>query len=129
MVCRLALGGPLTSEGKAAPLVRVPVLAAGDTTTWQAAFRITGFGRLTIQPYITLPAQAAMLPGAIGSPPSSPSSTLFAFQGVILAVTVVVWDPSVPISLFAFRGCGLRCHTFQPSINLPAQAAMLPGVH
>ncbi|KAK9844880.1 hypothetical protein WJX74_008085 [Apatococcus lobatus] len=60
---RLALGGPLTSEGKAAPLVRVPVLAAGDTTTWQAAFRICGFGRLTIQPYISLPAQAAMLPG------------------------------------------------------------------
>lgn len=61
---RLALGGPLVPDVRLPPVHRAPPLPAGESTAWEVSLRVTAFGRLRVQPLLTLPARSATLPGA-----------------------------------------------------------------
>lgn len=61
---RLALGGPLMPDVRLPPVHRVSPLPAGESAAWEVSLRVTAFGRLRVQPLLTLPARSATLPGA-----------------------------------------------------------------
>ena len=62
-LCRVAVGGPLIPEGRHPPAFRVATLPAGDSVTWQFTCRVGACARMTVQPYLDLPARAAVIPG------------------------------------------------------------------
>lgn len=63
---RLALGGPLVPDVRLPPMHHLAPLPAGESVTWDVSFRVAAFGRLRIQPLLTLPAKSAVLPGTCG---------------------------------------------------------------
>ena len=65
-LCRVAVGGPLIPEGRQPPAFRVTTLPAGDSVTWQFTCRVGACARMTVQPYLDLPARAAVIPGEFG---------------------------------------------------------------
>ena len=64
-LCRVAVGGPLIPEGRHPPAFRVTTLPAGDSVTWQFTCRVGACARMTVQPYLDLPARAAVIPGEL----------------------------------------------------------------
>ena len=62
-LCRVAVGGPLIPEGRHPPAFRVATLPAGDSVMWQFTCRVGACARMTVQPYLDLPARAAVIPG------------------------------------------------------------------
>lgn len=65
---RLAVSGPVVGESRAPLLFRFQTLPAGDSTTFRTLLRVNAFGRVTAQPFVSLPARAAVLPGSIPNP-------------------------------------------------------------
>lgn len=61
--CRVAVGGPLIPEGRHPPAFRVATLPSGDSVAWQFTCRVGACARMTVQPYLDLPARAAVIPG------------------------------------------------------------------
>ncbi|KAK9811481.1 hypothetical protein WJX72_004659 [[Myrmecia] bisecta] len=60
---RLALGGPMIPASRQPPQYKLAVVPSGEGVRWQMSLSVTDFGRLTVQPFVHLPAKAAMLPG------------------------------------------------------------------
>lgn len=46
------------------PVHKLPAVPAGEAVTWRLGFRVLGFGTLTFQAFVMLPAKSAVLPGA-----------------------------------------------------------------
>lgn len=46
------------------PVHKLASLPAGEALTWQLAFKVLSFSRLSIQASVLLPAHVAVLPGA-----------------------------------------------------------------
>ena len=57
------MGGPLIPEGRHPPAFRVATLPSGDSVAWQFTCRVGACARMTVQPYLDLPARAAVIPG------------------------------------------------------------------
>lgn len=45
----IVAGGPLASASRQPLLYKIASLAAGDAITWQAGFRVTGPGHMSVQ--------------------------------------------------------------------------------
>ncbi len=61
--CRLAFGGPMVPAIKLPPVHKLASIPAGEALTWRLGFKVLGFGRLSVQAFILLPARVAVLPG------------------------------------------------------------------
>jgi hypothetical protein len=48
---------------KIPPVHKLASVPAGEVVTWQLAFKVLCFGRLSVQAIILLPAKVAVLPG------------------------------------------------------------------
>ena len=59
------MSGPVVADSRQPPLYRMAALPAGDTIEWSLRFRLTGFGPITVQPLLTLPAKSLVLPGEL----------------------------------------------------------------
>ena len=64
--CRMAVSGPVVPDSRQPPLYKVAALPGGETLEWRLRFRLTGFGPITVQPLLTLPARSMVLPGECG---------------------------------------------------------------
>ena len=60
---RLAFGGPVVPAIKMPPVHKLSSVPAGESVKWRLAFTVLGFGRLTVQAFILLPAKVSVLPG------------------------------------------------------------------
>lgn len=68
---RVAVSGPIAPDFRQPPLYKMAALPAGETIEWRLRFRLSGFGTLSVQPLLTLPAKSLVLPGG----PSQPQCT------------------------------------------------------
>ena len=53
----------MVPEAKQPPAYKLATLPAGESVTWRFTVRITGFGRVSVQPFISVPAQISLDPG------------------------------------------------------------------
>lgn len=60
---RLAFGGPMVPTIKMPPVHKLASISAGEAVSWRLAFTVLGFGRLTVQAFVLLPAKVSVLPG------------------------------------------------------------------
>ncbi len=62
---RLAFGGPMVPTIKMPPVHKLSSIPAAESVTWRLTFTVLGFGRLTVQAFILLPAKVSVLPGEV----------------------------------------------------------------
>jgi len=75
--CRLGLGGPIVPEAKQPPAYKLAMLPARDSVRWRFTVRITGFGRTSVQPFVSLPVEVPLEAGTASGALSRTKPTIF----------------------------------------------------
>ncbi|KAK9845774.1 hypothetical protein WJX81_002133 [Elliptochloris bilobata] len=122
---RLALGGPLVAHVQLPPVHRAAPLPVGESAVWDVSFRVTAFGRLRVQPLLTLPARSAVLPG------DDPALRCSALS---LSPAALLLPPEAPCGAEAFfqrwasMACGVQAEGVAAVPGVEGGAAMLAAL-